>query len=85
VVLGTVFVLIARHAAIDALPILASETENAVEALDTAWCNLDAAHALFRHGHALSIVIGTRQVAAASAAAREDALLDRCALKAVAP
>jgi hypothetical protein len=81
-----VFVLIAGHAAIDARAILATETENAVEARGTAWCSLDAAHALFRHVHALSTVIGTRHVAAASAATGEDALLDRRAIdEAVAP
>jgi hypothetical protein len=82
-VLGTVLVLVARHAAIDALLILAREAENAVEPRVTARRGLDAAHALLRYVHALS-ALKTRHAAAAGAAARKDALLDRFTLVAIA-
>jgi len=82
-VLGTVDVFDARNPAIDTAPALTREAEHAVEARIATRGGLDAAHALLRYVHALS-ALGTRHDAAAGAAARENALLDRCAIEALA-
>ena len=79
VILRAVDVEVARYATIDATPVLASESEGAIEARRATGGRLDAAVALTGDFHAFALG-GTIRGRVAGTASREVALLDRSAL-----
>jgi len=84
-ILRTVLIEITGDAAIDAALALARKAERAIEARAAARGGPDTAIAALPGDFEALPASGTVRRALASAAAREDALLDRCALEAVAP
>jgi len=78
-----VLIALAGHAAVDAVATLARKAKDTIEARVATGRRLDATLALYGYVHALSIVSAYR-AARAGTPTGKDALLDRCAIEAVA-